>query len=322
MRFAAAVVCVMGIAPLARADPARRIAITLDDLPGRAGKPTLSSLIDMNNRVLAALQAAHAPAIGFVNEARIQVDGERDARVALLRRWLDAGMTLGNHTFRHRDLSTTPLAEYEDDVIRGEVVTRALLESRSARLVYFRHPFTHTGPTAEIRQAFERFLADRGYRIAPFTIEDADFAFSGVYDDALARGEKALAHQTREQYLAYFDRMCAWFETLSRDTFGREIPQILLIHVNTLNAETMPELLARLGRRGYRFITLDEALSDEAYRTPDLYVGKVGPSWLHRWSIARKLPFRLREDPDPPKDFAQRYSALRRPPDPAPAGRP
>jgi hypothetical protein len=46
-----------------------------------------------------------APAIGFVNERGLQVEGERDARVAIVRSWLEAGMTLGNHGFRHQDLS-------------------------------------------------------------------------------------------------------------------------------------------------------------------------------------------------------------------------
>jgi peptidoglycan/xylan/chitin deacetylase (PgdA/CDA1 family) len=306
-----AVVLVL-LTAVANAEPPRRMAITLDDLPGRAGASTVPLLAGVNARILAALRAEHAPAIGFVNEGRLQVDGERDARVGLLRGWLDAGMTLGNHTFRHRDLSTVPLAEYEDDVIRGEVVTRGLLEARHQQLVYFRHPFTHTGPTPETRQAFERFLTDHGYRVAPFTIENADFAFSAVYDDALARGDRTVAAETRAQYLAYFERMCLWFEGLSRQVFGREIPQILLGHVNTLNAETFPEILTRLRQRGYRFVTLDEALADEAYRTPDLYVGKSGPSWLHRFAIARKAPSRLHHDPDPPPEFNRRYSALRK----------
>ena len=301
----------LAMAAPARAEPpARRVAVTLDDLPGIAHPSGLARLTELNTRVLAALQAAHAPAVGFVNEGMLQVDGERDARVALLRRWLDAGMTLGNHTFRHRSLSRIPLAEYEDDVIRGEVVTRALMDARKLPLKYFRHPFTHTGPTREVRESFERFLAERGYRIAPFTIEHSDWVFSAVYDDALARGDRALAARIRASYLDYFDRMCDWFETLSRELFGREIPQILLTHVNSINADALPELLARLARRGYRFVTLDEALGDEAYRTPDLYVGKVGPSWLHRFALARKRPFRLQEEPDPPADIIALHKSL------------
>jgi peptidoglycan-N-acetylglucosamine deacetylase len=45
---------------------------------------------------------------------------------------------------------------------------------------------------------------------------------------------------------------------------------------------------------------LTEALRDPAYRLPDDYVGRVGPSWLHRWRVAKRLPSRLRDEPDPP----------------------
>ena len=293
--------------------PARTMAITIDDLPGASGGGvplTLRDLRDINRRMLRALRAAKAPAIGFVNENKLHVDGERDARAAILSGWLEAGMALGNHTFRHRGLSKTPLTEYQDDVLRGEVITRALLETRQQPLVWFRHPYTHTGPTAEVKQAFETFLAERGYKVAPFTIENADFAFAALYAQAISRRNRADARGLRQAYLDYLEAMCTFYEELARDTFGREIPQILLTHVNRLNADVFPELLARLARRGYRFITLDEAMSDEAYRTPDLYVGSHGPSWLHRFRLARGKPDRLRDEPDPPREISDRYKAL------------
>ena len=294
------------------APPSRTIAVTLDDLPG-TGAGTLPELVDINRRVLAALHAAKVPAIGFVNERGVQVEGERDARAAILRRWLEAGMTLGNHGFRHQDLSKVPPAQYQDDVVRGEVVTRALLEERKLPLVYYRHPYTHTGPTAEIKQAFERFLDERGYKIASFTIEHSDWMYAAVYADALARRDEAEVKAIRASYLAYFDQMCSWFETLARDLFGRDIPQILLTHANRLNADVLPDLLARLQKRGYRFVTLDQALADDAYRTPDRYVGKNGPSWLHRWTVAKQKPMRLREEPDVPKQTFERWQQLQKP---------
>jgi hypothetical protein len=53
---------------------------------------------------------------------------------------------------------------------------------------------------------------------------------------------------------------------------------------------TFAELIAATRRRGYRFVTLDEALQDPAYARPDGYNGRFGPSWLHRWAMAEKKP--------------------------------
>jgi peptidoglycan/xylan/chitin deacetylase (PgdA/CDA1 family) len=287
-------------APAAEAPPGRRLAITVDDLPCVRCDGGVAAIADLNHRFVAALAAAKAPAIGFVNEARLQVNGERDARVALLGAWLDAGLALGNHGYAHRGLTATPLPVFEDDLLRGEVVTRAVLEARGARPEFFRYPYTQTGPTPEIKRAFEAFLGDHGYRVAPFTIEDADYMFDALYSDALDRGDAAEAAKIRAAGLAHATRMTIWFEGLGRDLLGREPAQVLLIHLNRLNADTLPERLRSLQARGYRFVTLAEALADPAYALPDEYVGKNGPSWLHRWAVARGLPSRLKEEPDPP----------------------
>jgi peptidoglycan/xylan/chitin deacetylase (PgdA/CDA1 family) len=302
------------------AKPPRQVALTFDDLPGAHVAAPLDALREENRRILDALRGAGATATGFVNEGRLQTQGERDARVALLAAWLDAGCGLGNHTEAHLGLSATPLREYEDGVVRGEAVTRGLLEARGLRLEYFRHPFTQTGPTPEIKEAFERFLAERGYTIAPFTVEAADYMFAALDEDARRSGDAARIARIRAAYLEHNDVMFGWFESLARDEFGRDIPQVLLAHVNRLNADVLPDLLARLRARGYDFVPLRQALADPAYATPDRYIGKNGPSWLHRWSVALGKPMRLRDEPDPPQwvldDYARRASAAAPPPAP------
>ena len=278
----------------------RQIALTFDDLPGVPAKSSVDDLSDMNRRLLGVLRISGAPAIGSVNEKGVDVDREREARTALLRAWLDAGMTLGNHGYAHHGLNDTPLADYEVDLLRGGQITRTLLESRGRPLVWYRHPFNQTGPTAEIRAAFEQFARAHGYRIAPFTIEATDYAFASCYERALADKNSKRADAVMAAYLEHLDAKVAWGEAFSGETFGHEIPQILLSHVNRLNADAMPEMLRRLRARGCRFITLGQAVADAAYQTPDDYVGKNGPSWLHRWRVSLRLPPRLVGEPDPP----------------------
>ena len=303
-------------APAAAAKPeAMHLALTFDDLPGADTRAPLPELQEQNRRILAALRDAKASATGFVNEGRLHVEGERDARTAILAAWLDGGCDLGNHTEAHLGLSTTPLRDYEDGVVRGEAITRALLEARGRRIEYFRHPFTQTGPTPEIKAAFESFLKERGYTVAPFTVEAADYMFSRLYDDALAAPDAARAAKVRQAYLEHNEVMFTWFESLARDEFGRAIPQVLLAHVNRLNADALPDLLKALRGRGYAFVPLREALADEAYATPDRYIGRNGPSWLHRWSVALDRPMRLRDEPDPPPwvldEYARRTAVAR-----------
>jgi peptidoglycan/xylan/chitin deacetylase (PgdA/CDA1 family) len=292
-------------------------AIFFDDLPkAYAGKDTAGDIRATTECLLQALQAHHAPATGFVNERGLFVPDETDARIEVLRMWLTAGMQLGNHTFSHLDLNKTPLQDYEDDVIHGEVVWRKLVADHDQKAGnttptarYFRHPYTHTGETKEKKAAFETFLKSRGYTIAPFTIEAFDWGFNAIYTKAVVAGDKELAQRIRASYLGYVDTMVGYFEQKSRELFGREIPQILLIHANNINADATDEILTHLEKRGYCLVTLGQALSDPAYATKDDYVGPIGPSWLHRWALAFGKPMSFREEPDPPKWILDLYNA-------------
>lgn len=289
----------------ARVQPApstsRTIALTFDDLPGVPATATADALADINRRLLATLRIAGVPAIGFVNEGRLDVHGERDQRIAILRGWVDAGMALGNHGYNHAGLNDSTLADYEADVLRGEQVTRALLEAKDRTLVWYRHPYNQTGPTLDAKTRFEAFARTHGYRIAPFTVEASDYLFTKFYEKAVGDKKQRQADQVMAEYLQFQDRMMDWAQAFSVETFGREIPQVLLCHANRINADAMPELLRRLRARGYRFSTLDEAAHDPAYQTADDYVARNGVSWLHRWRVALKLPPRLDGEPDPPQ---------------------
>jgi peptidoglycan/xylan/chitin deacetylase (PgdA/CDA1 family) len=285
-------------APDGQPGASREIALTFDDLPASQGVDDLDHLRAITGGVLAALEAARAPAAAFVNEGKLDGEG-RDARVAQLERWVRAGIPLGNHTASHLDLNTTPLDPYQEDILRGERTIRTLMRaSRATR--YFRHPYTHTGATPAVKEGLARFLREQGLVVAPFTVEHADYLFSDRFRKARLAGDAALARRIARAYLAHLDTMLDFFEALSRDTFGREIRQILLIHANDINAAHLPAMLDAMARRGYRFITLDRALEDPAYATPDAYVGRAGLSWLHRWRVAKGLPSKLTAEPDPP----------------------
>jgi peptidoglycan/xylan/chitin deacetylase (PgdA/CDA1 family) len=87
-------------APQAPARPPRgTIALTFDDLPGLTQLNSQPYVDYINVMILRGLRHYHFPATGFVNEGKLALD--RPRQIANLRRWLDAGMDLGNHTFSH-----------------------------------------------------------------------------------------------------------------------------------------------------------------------------------------------------------------------------
>src|SRR5690348_12322519 len=89
-------VAALAAVPLAQrtASPPRTMAVTIDDLPflhnGRG--EFLPAATRGTTAILDALTAHGAPAVGFLNENKLEAAtaGERAARLALLQRWIDA----------------------------------------------------------------------------------------------------------------------------------------------------------------------------------------------------------------------------------------
>lgn len=270
----------------------RQVAITIDDLPaGMADRMPAADITAMTAKLLGTLRDQKIPVVGFVNEKKLYKPGEVDERIKALQMWLDYGFELGNHTFTHASLNQVGLKAWEDDVIQGESVTRMLLGQRKMKLRYFRHPYLDTGRDLLTRRQAEAFLVERGYRIAPITLDGWDWMFAGLYEDAKQRNDTALQQQIFKEYLAHHDAAIAYSEQLSVKVAGYEPKQILLLHASNLEADHIGELLDLLRKRGYRFITLEDALSDQAYSLPDTYVGEEGSGWIEHWAITQgKIP--------------------------------
>ena len=135
----------------------------------------------ISNGLIGSLAAEKVPATIFINERQLNVPGQRDARAMVLEQWLDAGFDLANHTYSHPSLNQVPLWQFQDDVVRGDVIMRPLVERRGRKLEWFRYPFLHSGTTEDVHQAVIEFLDRRGYRVAPVTVDYADYTFAGVF---------------------------------------------------------------------------------------------------------------------------------------------
>jgi peptidoglycan/xylan/chitin deacetylase (PgdA/CDA1 family) len=284
----------------------KTVAVTIDDLPAPGGSlvsNTVAGLRENTVKLLAACRKAGVPVVGFVNEAKLIVPGETEAdraeREAALKLWTDNGFELGNHTFTHGSMNRSTLEQFKKDVIDGEPVTRRLMEEKGGTLRYFRHPFLHVGTTLDVRRAFEAFLAERGYIIAPVTVDGKDYIYASVYATAVRKGDKEIAAKLAADYLRFTDEKFAFSEETATRLMGRDISHILLMHANSINADHFGALADVIKKRGYRFVTLEEALKDEVYKQPDTYVGTGGTGWLHHWELTSgKEPSRTSEPPE------------------------
>ncbi len=287
-----------------------RVCISVDDLPvvsyGIADTTFQKQLTD---NLIHSIRDNHIPAIGFViGQKLVGEHGVSPFQLELLSRWLDAGLELGNHTYSHLDYNSVTLAQYEADLLKGEKVMKGLLESRGAPLRYFRYPFLHTGDSKAREDSLSAFLRQRGYTNAPVTIDNEDYLFAHAYHTARLAGDSSLMLRIGHDYVGYMEKKTKYFSTQSEKLFGRDISQILLIHASLLNSVYLDSLAAMLRQDGYEFISMDQALEDEAYKSEVTVFGRWGISWLDRWAMSRgkKKDF-FRDEPLTP-DYIRKMS--------------
>lgn len=264
----------------------REVAITIDDLPLNSTQFEPARIRKMTENFLAAIKKHQIPAVGFVNEGLLYRTGETEARIAILKQWIEGGVELGNHTFSHLGFNNAALADFEDDFIRGDAVTRLLMKPGNPnRPRYFRHPFLQQGKTAEDEKAFAVFLAARGYQGVPVTVSTQDWMIVAALAKARAAGDEALVKHIGAEYVKFVAQQFDYADQVAQELFGRPIKHIVLMHANELTAENLDALAVMLKSKGYKFIAVEQALQDPVYQLPDKYQGSSDR--LGHWAFSK-----------------------------------
>jgi peptidoglycan-N-acetylglucosamine deacetylase len=247
----------------------KQMAITLDDLPfGYARTLTIEQQRDAVARVLATLARHHITATMFVIGG-----GLTDQNRGFIDAVTKAGHIIGNHSFSHRDLGTVSIEDYVLDIQKGADAIAPWLTGTH----YFRYPFLRQGNTVEKRDAVLGWMALRGIRPAPVTMDNNDFVYNQRLVDAYAEGRSV---DVRDEYLDHMMEMAAYYDAKGRARMGRPIKHVLLLHMNYLNSLYLDDLLQRFRDDDWSFITFEEALKDEVYSLKYDYVGVQGAGHL------------------------------------------
>jgi peptidoglycan/xylan/chitin deacetylase (PgdA/CDA1 family) len=225
--------------------------------------------------MIAALKAAHVPAIGFVNGIGTEQHPET---LRVLPKWRTSGFLLGNHTWRHPHLSEITISQFENELMKGDPLLSRLGDGSDWR--WFRYPFLDEGKDEAQRAAARRVLAKHGYRVADVTTSFSDWAFTPAWARCNARGDKAGAAELERMYLGAVKESISLARATAHALYGRDIPYVLLMHVSAMSAHMMPRVIKAYRAAGFRFVTIRQAESDPVYRA-DIDLSRPGrmPDW-------------------------------------------
>jgi peptidoglycan/xylan/chitin deacetylase (PgdA/CDA1 family) len=286
--------------PLPPFDAYPVVALTFDDLPAVGTLPPGASRVEVATALVNVLKANRLEGTyGFVNGDKIE---SRPGAPQALKIWLDAGMNIGNHTWSHMRLNANSVEAFEQDIARNEPQLEQYGESRD--WLWFRYPFLEEGDTVEKRRAVRAYLRKHGYRVAQVTLEFKDWAWNDAYCRCLARQDEAAIAWLRQSYLD----TAAQYIRLGREeeliVFGREIPNVMLLHATPFTTLMLSDLLDMLRKQGFRFESLAQVESDPAYaEDPDAGLASGG-TFLEQFMDSRHLPYPSAK-PDPFQQITQ-----------------
>lgn len=258
------------------------------------------------------LKSHNVPAIGFVNGNSIS-DGEKlyPVRADIVRLWRDAGFEIGIGGYKHIWFHDTPFEEYVANAEKNERVTKQILAEKNLPLRYFSYPFLNTGKTIEDKNKFEEWLKNRNLTSVKYTIDNSEWLYSFAYDMARNDNDVSAMNEIRAAFIQYMTKMFDHYEAYSAEMFGRDINQTMVLTPSRLVADSADEIFGMIEKRGYKYVSMDEAQKDEAYATTENFAGiKAGISWFERWQMAQGK--RLREEPKV-DDFVQKIWDENRP---------
>lgn len=262
---------------------AQSVALTFDDGPRLKATPLLSPEA-RNAALLAALAKHHVKAALFVT---LSNGADRPEGLALAKAWGEAGHAIGNHTVTHLDLNakTTALKQYQDEILACGAAIRALPGYRP----WFRFTFLREGDTPEKRDGMKGFMKTNGMLNARVTLDTSDWRLDAALAAALAEHPDMDLEPFRAIYLAHLRQRAEAYRDLSRRLFGRDIPQVMLLHHNLINALFLEDAIHQFIQMGWTFTDPETAFRDFVY-TLDPQRPSPGQSLLV--SAARSLGYR------------------------------
>jgi peptidoglycan/xylan/chitin deacetylase (PgdA/CDA1 family) len=204
----------------------RRVALTFDDGPNPATTP----------RVLDILKAHGIHATFFINGQRVNNAASR----AVLRRILNEGHILANHSQQHLNLKTLSGA-----ALRAQVdQTNQIIVTAGGTPEYFRFPFGSASCEGM------SYVRDQGYRVTGWHIDSADWCYAASSDGSYCAPRTFQYVEDRYRR----DMVAGTIAQIERKNGG-----VVLFHdIHRSTADKLDAIITELETKGFRFVGVDD----------------------------------------------------------------
>jgi peptidoglycan/xylan/chitin deacetylase (PgdA/CDA1 family) len=247
----------------------QEIAFSFDDAPRKAGR--YFSAEDRADIIINKLKNAGIKQAAFY----VVSSAINDSTIERIRRYNDAGHLICNHSHTHRFASKISA----DDYIKEIKTCDSTIKNFSNYTKLYRYTFLDHGYPESKRDSIRDGLNDLGYDTGYITVDNYDWYIEKLFQDALKDGKDINMDKLREFYLNHIIESIEFYRELSVNALRRESKHVLLLHENDLAALFLDDLAKALRSKGWKFITTEEAYSDDylqkAPKTLKQFQGRV-----------------------------------------------
>ena len=248
-------------------EPAKRVALTFDDVPRHAGAwftpdERTAKLIDELDK------AGVEQAAFFVTPGNLEKEHGTggEARIAS---YVAAGHVIANHSNSHLWSSRTDTADYLADIDKAA----EWLEGRDGYRPWYRFPYLDEGGRdLDKRDAYRAGLAERGLMNGYVTIDNYDWALDGFANRAKRDGREVSEAKLCALYAETLVDTSNFYDDIARAHLQRSPAHVLLLHETDIAANCIGTLVAAYRADGWEIVTADEAFDDPiAHIEPDTW---------------------------------------------------
>lgn len=233
----------------------KRIAFTFDDTP-RTADATMDITARAELLIDALADADIQGAMFFATTNNLDKRGEQGD--AILKRWIESGHVLANHSHTHRSANALSPEAFLSDI---EIAHKRLQEFPGYQ-PYLRFPFLHEGRTEADRDAIRAGLKRLGIKQGYVTVDNYDWYLQALFNEA-AKSDTALQlNAWRDLYVDVLMSAIRRYDAIAEQSLRHSPAHVLLLHENDLAALFVDDLAAALRAEGWDIVPALQAYQD------------------------------------------------------------
>lgn len=236
---------------------AKEVALSFDDAPKASSFHYTSS--DRTSELIRKLTDLRVPqAMVFANPCN---GGNVDTIREQLRKYVEAGHLVGNHTCSHPRFDEVGYKAFSEDAKKADDLLGPLFKGQK----FFRFPFLNEGKDPVSRDKMRGWLKTHGYRNASISGDNEDPTFSSKINEAKRLGKKIDYEAVKASFIDHIVSALECNDGLAVANLGRSPKHVLLLHEADATVMYVDSLIVELRKHGWKIISATEAYTDGLY---------------------------------------------------------